>query len=112
MKFLTALFIAATMFAVPLAAQAGDAPAVRYAQSQPPPNSCVPHDVAEEQLAILFNEKVVGLGLGKNQNTVVELFVSSHGSWTILVTMTNGMSCIAASGENWTASDGLAGLAS
>ena len=72
----------------------------------------MPHDVAEEQPAILFNEKVVGLGLGKNQNTVAELFVSSHGGWTILVTMTNGMSCIAASGENWTASDGLAGLAS
>ena len=112
MKFLTALFIAATMFAVPLAAQAGDAPAVRYAHSQPPPNSCVPHDVAEEQLAILFNEKVVGLGLGKNQNTVVELFVSRRGSWTILVNMTNDMSRIATSGENWTASDGLAGLAS
>ncbi|MFP6688897.1 MAG: hypothetical protein VCD31_06170 [Alphaproteobacteria bacterium] len=73
---------------------------------------CAPHDVAEEQLAILFNEKVVGLGLGKNQNTIVEPFVSSHGGWTILVTMTNGMSCFAASGENWTASDGLAGLAS
>ena len=112
MKYLTAFFIAAILFAVPFAASAADAPAVRYAQSEPPPNSCVPHDVAEEQLAMLFNEQVVGLGLGKNQDTVVELYVSSHGSWTILVTLTNGMSCIAASGENWTAPDGLAGLAS
>ncbi len=112
MKYLTAFIIAATLLAVPFAARAGEAPGARFAQSEPPPISCVPHNVAEEQLAKVFNEKVVGLGLGKNQESVVELYVSSHGSWTILVTMTNGMSCIAASGENWTAPNGLAGLAS
>ena len=49
----------------------------------------------------VFNEKVVGLGLAKNQQSVVELYVGDNGSWTILVTLTNGMSCIAAAGENW-----------
>ncbi len=97
---------------MPFVARAGEAPDAQYAQSAPTPNSCVPHEVAVDQLAKLFNEKVIGLGLGKNQASVVELYVSSHGSWTILVTLTNGMSCIAASGENWTAPDGLAGLAS
>ena len=46
----------------------------------------------------MFDEKVVGLGL----ENVIELYVSSAGSWTILVTLTNGMSCIAAAGLNWT----------
>ena len=67
-----------------------------------PQNSCVPHKVAIDQLAKVFNEKVVGLGLAKNQQSVVELYVGDNGSWTILVTLTNGMSCIAAAGENWT----------
>ena len=112
MKYLSAFILAATLFAAPFAAHAGDAPAVREAQGGPPERSCVPHSVAEAQLAEVFNEKMIGLGLGKNQESVVELYVSSHGSWTILVTMTNGMSCIGAAGENWTAPDGLAGLAS
>ena len=48
---------------------------------------------------------MVGLGLGKNQQTVVELYVGGNGSWTILVTLTNGMSCIAASGQKWTGTE-------
>ena len=33
---------------------------------------------------------------------VVELYVSGQGScWTILITLTSGMSCIAAAGKNW-----------
>ncbi len=112
MKHLMAFVIAASLLAVPFAARAGDAPAGQYAQSGPRPSSCVPHNVAMDQLAKVFNEKVVGLGLGKNRESVVELYVSSHGSWTILVTLTNGLSCIAASGEHWTAPNELAGLAS
>ena len=102
MKLLTAFIIAAALLALPLAAGAEEPPAGQFAQNGPRPNSCVPHNVAVDQLAKMFNEKVVGLGLGKNQQSVVELYVSSKGTWTILVTMTNGMSCIAAAGENWT----------
>ncbi len=60
----------------------------------------------------MFDEKVVGLGLGKNQQSVVELFVSSKGIWTILVTLTNGMSCIAAAGHNLTSAAEQTELAS
>ena len=55
---------------------------------------------------------MVGLGLGKNQQSVVELFVSSKGIWTILVTLTNGMSCIAAAGHNLTSAAEQTELAS
>lgn len=112
MKLLTALFFAATLLALPLAAEAEERVDGQFAQSGQQPNSCVPHKIAVDQLSEMFNEKVIGLGLGKNQQSVVELYVSSKGSWTILVTLTNGMSCIAAAGENWTAPDALAGLAS
>ena len=120
MNYIAALIVTISLLAVPFAARAGDArardtpPALagQYVESESPADSCVPHRVAMDQLAKLFNEKVVGLGLGSNQESVVELYVNSHGSWTILVTMTNGMSCIAAAGENWTAPDALAGLAS
>lgn len=93
MRLISALIVAAILLAAPAIAQAQQAP-----QSA---NPCVPHDVAVEQLSSVFNEKMVGIGLGKNQQSVVELYVGGSGSWTILVTLTNGMSCIAASGQNW-----------
>ncbi len=102
MKLLMAFMIATTLLAVPFAAQAEEPADGQFSQSGPRPNSCVPHKIAVEQLSDMFNEKVIGLGLGKNQQSVAELYVRSKGSWTILVTLTNGMSCIAAAGENWT----------
>ena len=75
-------------------------------------SDCAPHNVAVQQLAKVFNEKVVGLGLGKNNQSVVELYVSSTGSWTILVTLLNGVSCIAAAGEKWQEPDVKAGYSS
>jgi hypothetical protein len=39
------------------------------------------------------------MGLGSN-NAVMEVFASADsGSWTITVTMTNGMTCLVASGQ-------------
>jgi len=111
-KLLMAFMIATTLLAVPFAAKAEEPVDGQFVQSGPRPNSCVPHKVAVDQLSEMFNEKVVGLGLGKNQQSVVELYVSSKGSWTILVTLTNGMSCIAAAGENWTDTAEQAELAS
>jgi hypothetical protein len=111
-KLLTAFIVAATLFALPLAARAEEPVGGQFSQSEPRRNSCVPHDIAVGQLAEKFNETVVGLGLGKNQQSVVELYVSDNGSWTILVTMTNGISCIAAAGENWTDAIKQAELAS
>ena len=79
MKYLTAFIVAASLFALPLAAGTDEPATGQTAQSGSRPNACVPHDVAIDQLAKVFDEKVVGLGLGKNQQSVVELFVSSKG---------------------------------
>ncbi len=63
---------------------------------------CLPHEEAIARLQRDYGETAQGLGLGNRGQSVVELFTSRTGSWTILVTRTNGLSCIAASGENWT----------
>ena len=36
-----------------------------------------------------------------NEDRYMQLFVSPQGSWTILVTKTDGQACIVAAGQNW-----------
>ncbi len=63
--------------------------------------ACLPHDDAVARLRQLHGETVKGLGLDQRGQSVLELFVSESGSWTILMTRTNGLSCITASGQDW-----------
>lgn len=60
-------------------------------------------DVRKSLLAKLddgYSEKPVAIGLASSGN-VVELLISSDGTWTILVTKPNGIACVAAVGEEW-----------
>jgi hypothetical protein len=48
-----------------------------------------------------YEEKPVAMGLASNGG-VLEVLSNGEGStWTIIVTMPNGMSCMVAAGENW-----------
>ncbi len=67
---------------------------------------CLPHEEAIAQLQQHRGETAHGLGVDNRGRAVLELFVSDTGSWTILVTRTDGLSCITASGENWTPTEG------
>ena len=67
---------------------------------------CLPHEEAIARLQKDHGESVQGLGVFNRGHSVMELFVSKTGSWTALITRTNGLSCIAASGENWTPTKG------
>jgi hypothetical protein len=71
--------------------------------------ACMPHEDAVAKLKQSYGEQKIGLGLGSKGSAVFELFVAETGTWTLLVTRTNGISCIAASGDNWMASPLLAG---
>ena len=53
-----------------------------------------------EQLAGSYAENTVGLGLANN-GSVLEILTSKKGSWTILVTKPDGMSCVVATGNSW-----------
>jgi hypothetical protein len=71
--------------------------------------ACLAHEDAVAKLKQHYGEQKVGLGLGPRGSAVFELFVAETGTWTLLVTRTDGLSCIAASGDNWMTSPLLAG---
>jgi hypothetical protein len=61
---------------------------------------CASHDDISRALGDKFGENRQSLGLA-GEAQVFELFVSTHGSWTLVATDTKGKSCIVAAGEAW-----------
>lgn len=62
---------------------------------------CAARDKVVERLASSFGETRRSIGLARN-NAVMELFASdTTGTWTITVTLTNGMTCLVASGQSF-----------
>lgn len=62
-----------------------------------------------QQLDGRYSEKPVALGLASNGG-IIEVFTTRDGStWTIVLTMPNGMSAVVAAGENWTTLEQLRG---
>lgn len=60
---------------------------------------CGPRDKVVETLAQKYKESRRSIGLA-TQGRVMEVYASDEsGSWTIVVTMANGMSCLIASGQ-------------
>ncbi|EBA08122.1 hypothetical protein SSE37_11279 [Sagittula stellata E-37] len=60
---------------------------------------CAPREKVVERLADKYGETRQSMGLGSN-NAVMEVFASvESGSWTITVTMSNGITCLVASGQ-------------
>ncbi|NQV85143.1 MAG: hypothetical protein HQ494_15135 [Rhodospirillales bacterium] len=47
-----------------------------------------------------YAEKTVSMGMAGN-GTVVEVLSSKDGTWTILMTAPNGVSCLLAAGDHW-----------
>lgn len=61
---------------------------------------CGEREQVVKELANQFNETPMAIGQ-VDGNAVVEIFVSEQGSWTILATGTDGVSCIVSAGENF-----------
>ena len=62
---------------------------------------CAPRSQIVERLAAQYHEAPIGLGLGSNGGAV-ELFVSTEtGTWTITLTLPDGMTCLVAAGLAW-----------
>ncbi|MFQ5619931.1 MAG: hypothetical protein ACE5FR_13265 [Rhodospirillales bacterium] len=47
-----------------------------------------------------YSEAPVSIGLASN-GSVIEVLASPSGSFTIILTQPNGLSCVMAAGENW-----------
>lgn len=71
-----------------------------HTQAQAPRN-CAPRASVVTRLAERYGETRQSVGIGSN-NAMVEVFASEEtGSWTILVTMPTGVSCLVASGQSF-----------
>lgn len=64
---------------------------------------CAPRDQVVARLATGFDEsrRAAGLTGSAEQLQMIEIFASAAGSWTIVVTLPDGRSCLLASGQNW-----------
>jgi hypothetical protein len=67
------------------------------AQQQMP---CGERDELLAQLESRYKEAPTGFGLTPN-GAIVELLTSEKGSWTLLLTLPGGRSCLIGSGEGW-----------
>ena len=65
-----------------------------------PTQNCLPHDSADDKLRAQFGEKVLGRGVS-GDGTLVEIFLSPSGSFTVIKTTPKGMSCVVDFGEGW-----------
>ena len=68
-----------------------------------PAHAQVNCDLRKSLLAKLdtgYDEHPVASGLASSGN-LIEILTSSGGTWTILITNPNGITCIAAVGEDW-----------
>jgi len=64
-------------------------------------SSCANREMIVDRLETKYGESRQSAGLNQN-NGMVEVFASTEtGTWTILVTMPNGMSCLMAAGKAW-----------
>lgn len=67
--------------------------------------NCAPRDAVLQRLAERYGESRRSIGLAP-QGRVVEVFASGDsGSWTITVTLPNGVTCLVASGQAFEALD-------
>ena len=72
---------------------------VSVAQTTSP--GCGQRENIVTRLADKYNEKPIARGLETGGTRMIEILVSPKGSFTVLLTYANGISCIAASGEGW-----------
>jgi hypothetical protein len=83
--------LAATLAAMPPLALAGKAAAA---------TPCGDHGTITAALKSKYKEERRIMGV-INSRTVMEIFTSEKGSWTVVLTEANGRSCITAAGEDW-----------
>jgi hypothetical protein len=82
------------------------------AEAQTVTNStvCAAHATIVERLSDEYAETKVGTGLA-SAGYLVEVFASSSGSWTIVLTQPGGTACLIASGNYWESAPQLVGAA-
>lgn len=62
--------------------------------------TCLPHEGASAKLRQQYGEKLLGRGVSSD-GTLLEIFLSSKGSFTVIKTAPTGLSCVVDYGEGW-----------
>jgi hypothetical protein len=84
-----------------VAAAAALIAAPAYAQSAGPGPACVKRADLIKHLEARYHEAPSAVGIADN-GALLEVFSSKSGeTWTVTVTMPNGISCMVASGQQW-----------
>ncbi len=88
---------------------AGTAATSSPAAAMPGQMTCGQRDQVVKMLQTRHDEAPVSMGLAIN-GTVVEVFSTDDGaSWTLVMTMPDGRTCLMASGESWMSLTQVAG---
>ena len=66
----------------------------------PQPRTCLRHDGVDSKLQDEFGEKVLGRGISKD-GTLLEVFLAPAGTFTVIKTTPDGLSCVVDFGEGW-----------
>jgi hypothetical protein len=65
------------------------------------PAACSSRDNVLKQLSSQFSEAPIGMGVVGNGGIIEFLSSKAGQTWTIILTMPNGVSCLIAAGESW-----------
>ncbi len=63
-------------------------------------NLCTSRNAMVTALSQKYHEERRGIGIASRAG-VMEFYVSQAGTWTVVMTMPNGVSCILAAGRDW-----------
>jgi hypothetical protein len=63
-------------------------------------SACGPHDLVTERLTNKFREQRIAVAIA-NDGSLLEIFVSQTGSFSVVKTMPGGRSCLVDAGESW-----------
>jgi hypothetical protein len=116
--FVLGLTAGAVLAVSPIASATNNDPAPLPAPTQQPPamsanmlplSMCGKRDQVVNELSKQYDESPMAVGM-VDRNAVVEIFVSETGSWTILATGTDGMSCIVSAGEGFESTTRVRGM--
>ncbi|MGF1594232.1 MAG: hypothetical protein ACFCUW_13190 [Kiloniellaceae bacterium] len=73
-------------------------PAASQVQAQAP--QCGAREAVLERLSDKYDERPVSIGVTAT-GSLLEVLASPEGSWTIVVTVPNGPTCLVSSGDGW-----------
>jgi hypothetical protein len=80
----------------------GLASAMGFAASPASAAACAPRDQFARHLDTNYQEKSQGLGVATD-GSLFEIFTSDKGTWSLLITNGQKVSCIVAAGDMWVA---------